>query len=112
MNWLDEVDLYLQPALSGKSRPSLIEAMSRVVQPRARYTGGIPDLLQPECLHRPGDAGRLSELILKAVADPAWRTAQARRNFEVAKDYARDRLDDRRDAFLRRFARQVAKQEA
>jgi glycosyltransferase involved in cell wall biosynthesis len=111
MNWLDEVDLYLQPSYQESLGRALIEAMSRGCPALGSTTGGIPDLLQPECLHRPGDASRLSELILKAVADPAWRTAQARRNFEVAKDYARDRLDDRRDAFLRRFARQVAKQE-
>jgi glycosyltransferase involved in cell wall biosynthesis len=108
LNWLDQIDVYLQPSLQESLGRALIEAMSRGCPALGSTTGGIPDLLQPECLHRPGDAGRLGELIIKATRDRAWQTTQARRNFEVAHDYARERLDEERNAFLRRFARHAA----
>jgi glycosyltransferase involved in cell wall biosynthesis len=110
MQWLDDIDIYLQPSFQESLGRALIEAMSRGCPAFGSTTGGIPDLLPSECLHRPGDARRLGELICAAARDPGWRAAQARRNFEVARHHGRDRLDGRRAAFLRRFAQSAALQ--
>jgi glycosyltransferase involved in cell wall biosynthesis len=111
LQWLDDIDLYLQPSFQEGLPRALVEAMSRGCPALGSTAGGIPELLPTECLHRPGDARRLGELISQAARDAAWQAAQARRNFEVAKEYGRDRLDEQRAAFLRRFARSAARQQ-
>jgi glycosyltransferase involved in cell wall biosynthesis len=67
--------------------------------------GGIPELLEPGCLHRPGDEERLGELLVAATADRDWLAAQASRNFEVARRYTKPELDRIRTGFWQEFAR-------
>jgi glycosyltransferase involved in cell wall biosynthesis len=97
--WLDEVDLYLQPSFQEGLPRALVEAMSRGCPALGSTAGGIPELLSAECLHRPGDAKRLGRLIVHGATDTGWLEAQAQRNFLLAKEYARDRLDDKRADF-------------
>lgn len=101
--WLDEIDLYLQPSFQESLGRALIEAMSRACPAIGSTTGGIPDLLAPGCLHQPGDATRLGELIMRAARDAAWQREQAQRNFELAQSYGNDVLDGRREAFWHDF---------
>jgi glycosyltransferase involved in cell wall biosynthesis len=103
--WLDGLDLYLQPSFQEGLPRSLIEALSRAAPAVGSTAGGIPELLAPECLHRPGDAERLGELIVAAVRDAGWQAAQARRNFDVARRYEKAELDRIRSGFWQEFAR-------
>ena len=112
MAWLDEIDLYLQPSFQESLGRALIEAMSRACPAIGSTIGGIPDLLAPECLHRPGDAIRLGELIMCAARDTEWQHDQARRNFGLAKSYGNDVLDGRREAFWRDFLAEMKDQTA
>jgi glycosyltransferase involved in cell wall biosynthesis len=105
LRWLDEIDLYLQPSFQEGLPRSLVEAMSRACPALGSTAGGIPELLPAECLHRPGDARRLAELIEGAADDIVWQTRQAERNFETARRFEAPRLDAARAAFWREFAR-------
>jgi glycosyltransferase involved in cell wall biosynthesis len=107
LEWLDQVDLYVQPSFQEGLPRGLIEALSRGCPALGSTAGGIPELLDPDCLHRPGDAERLGELIVAAAADREWRTSQARRNFEVAHRYSKPELDRVRAGFWQDFARSV-----
>ena len=78
--------------------------MSRACPALASTAGGLPELLEPNELHKPGDAKRLGGLIVRAAADQAWQETQARRNFELARRYSKPELDRRRTAFWREFA--------
>lgn len=102
--WLDRVDLYIQPSFQEGLPRGLIEAMSRGCPALGSTAGGIPELLEPDCLHAPGDAKRLGELIVRAITEPTWRHAQAHRNFEAACGYAASVLDDTRSRFWAEFA--------
>ena len=104
LRWLDEVDLYLQPSFQEGLPRSLVEALSRACPALGSTAGGIPELLAPECLHRPGDATALAQLIATAVRDEAWQSRQAARNFETAKRYEAPRLDAVRASFWDSFA--------
>lgn len=104
LEWLDEVDVYLQPSFHEGLPRALIEAMSRGCSAIGSTAGGIPELLDPSCLHEPGDHRALAGHIERAARDRAWRTRQARRNTAKAKGYAHDVLDQRRAAFWREFA--------
>jgi glycosyltransferase involved in cell wall biosynthesis len=107
LEWLDDVDLYLQPSFQEGLPRALIEAMSRGCPALASTAGGIPELLPPACLHRPGDAARLATLIVDASHDSDWQQRQARRNFREVEQYVCTVLDARRTEFWRRFAKQL-----
>ena len=102
--WLDRVDLYIQPSFQEGLPRGLIEAMSRGCPALGSTAGGIPELLDASCLHPPGDARRLGELIVAAASDTSWREAQARRNFEAARAYTAPVLDEVRSRFWAEFA--------
>lgn len=70
-DWLDGIDIYLQPSFTEGLPRAMIEAMSRGAACIGSTCGGIPELLPPERLHRPGDAKRLEELVRRLATDPA-----------------------------------------
>jgi glycosyltransferase involved in cell wall biosynthesis len=105
--WLDELDLYIQPSFQEGLPRGTLEAMSRGLPALSSTAGGLPELLDAECLHRPGDAEGLGKLIVRASSDLGWRAAQARRNFEVAHRYSKPVLDRARNEFWQDFVRSV-----
>jgi glycosyltransferase involved in cell wall biosynthesis len=100
--WLDSIDVYLQPSRQEGLPRGLVEAMARGCPAVGSTAGGIPELLDPSCLHQPGDAAALA-LLLGRAADPEWQRAQAQRNVAVAAGYAPEVLDERRRAFWQAF---------
>ena len=108
LEWLDEVDVYLQPSLQEGLPRSLVEAMSRGCPAIASTAGGIPELLDSMVLHKPGDTNQLSELLMKSM-NTEWRLIQATRNIENAKHYVDNVLEDKRVKFWKMFS-EYAKQ--
>jgi glycosyltransferase involved in cell wall biosynthesis len=104
LEWLDDVDLYLQPSFQEGLPRALVEALSRACPALGSTAGGIPELLPPECLHEPGDARRLAELVAAAVGDADWLAQQAAASFETAKRYRRPALERVRADFWEAFA--------
>jgi len=107
--WLDEVDIYLQPSFQEGLPRSLLEAMSRGCPAIGSTAGGIPELLTPECLHKPGDVQRLGKLLVKVANDSALQADMATQNFNLTKEYSNDVLELRRRHFWQSFADSVAK---
>jgi glycosyltransferase involved in cell wall biosynthesis len=105
--WLDDIDLYVQPSFQEGLPRGTLEAMSRGCPAVASTAGGLPELLESESLHKPGDAERLGRLIVRAARDRDWRRAQASRNFEVARRYSKNVLDRVRSEFWGDFAARV-----
>jgi glycosyltransferase involved in cell wall biosynthesis len=106
-DWLDRIDLYVQPSFQEGLPRGTLEAMSRGCPTLASTAGGLPELLEPGELHSPGDADRLGALIVRAAGDRDWQAAQARRNFEVARRYTKPELDRVRSEFWQEFVRTV-----
>lgn len=105
--WLDRLDLYVQPSFQEGLPRGTLEAMSRGLPALSSTAGGLPELLDPECLHAPGDAALLGRLLVRVCSNPEWQAAQARRNFEVARRYTKSVLDQRRNEFWQDFVRTV-----
>lgn len=103
LQWLDGIDVYVQPSRQEGLPRAMVEAMSRACPVVGSTAGGIPELLDDDCVHKPGDAAALARLLVVA-ADPDRQRAQAARNAEVAARYAPDVLDARRKQFFRAFA--------
>ena len=103
-DFLDGLDVLLQPSLQEGLPRSTIEAMSRGCPVLASSAGGIPELINQEFLHQPGDVEKLSRDLRKVLCDADLQNSMARRNCEIAKDYTDDVLSRRRvDFYMKAF---------
>lgn len=103
-DFLDGLDVLLQPSLLEGLPRSTIEAMSRGCPVLASSAGGIPELINQEFLHQPGDVEKLSRDLRKVLCDVDLQISMARRNCEIAKDYTDDVLSRRRvDFYMKAF---------
>lgn len=100
-NWLDELDLYIQPSLTEGLPRALIEAMSRGLPCLATRVGGIPELLPSSCLFDAKDFEMLSNLILKTFHDIEWRRELIQKNILKAAEYTKPNLERLRIEFLK-----------
>jgi len=102
--WMEEIDLYVQPSRQEGLPRSVIEAMSMGCPTAGSSCGGLPELLQRDCIHRPGDHKRLANIIARIIADPSEQKRLATRSLEIARQYLAERLEPKREAFYREVA--------
>lgn len=99
-NWLDNIDIYIQPSYQEGVPRALIEAMSRGCPSIASSAGGIPELLDKDLIFSPGNENKFYEILEKNIFSIEWRIKQAKKNFEKSKEYQKDILDKRRFDFF------------
>jgi glycosyltransferase involved in cell wall biosynthesis len=102
--WLDNIDIYLQPSYAEGLPRALIEAMSRGCPAFGSTAGGIPELLPSSCLHTPKNARQLGEQVRAVLDEPELLSKLAVQNFFTSKQYSHSRLMDIRRGLYRRFA--------
>jgi len=95
-NWLDDIDIYLQPSFTEGLPRALIEAMSRGAACIGSTCGGIPELLPIARLHAPGDVSRLAGLIQQFANDASAVTAASHTDCQTARQFDERRLKERR----------------
>lgn len=105
--WLDNIDVYLQPSLTEGLPRSLVEAMSRGCPALGSRVGGIPELLQPEQMIKPGDYKSLAAKISQIVQDRALLEMLSEENFNKARNYYKNILEERRTEFLFSFKQYI-----
>ena len=103
--YLDNIDIYIQPSKTEGLPRALIEGMSRACPSFGSNTGGIPELLNKECTFHVGSVDQICDLLKNL--DKERMIKLARMNFMKAKEYDRKFLDDKRDTFYRMFANKV-----
>ncbi|MFC5401549.1 glycosyltransferase family 4 protein [Cohnella soli] len=106
--WLDNIDLYVQPSFQEGLPRATIEAMSRGCPVVGSTAGGIPELLESSCLHQPGNDRLLAEQLAAYGRNRAWMERQAERNHARAADYAKEKLDAERHSFWQAFREYAA----
>lgn len=101
--WLDTIDLYVQPSRQEGLPRALIEAMSRAVPAFGAKTAGIPELLERECIFS-NSSKNIDEIcaILKTMSQDRMLEL-AKKNFNEAKKYSKNIIEKRRMEFLREF---------
>jgi glycosyltransferase involved in cell wall biosynthesis len=110
--WLDDIDVYVQPSSAEGMPRATIEAMSRACPVIASTAGGLPELVRPENLHKPGDSRRLADLIERMLIDASWQRDCRLASYLKAQEYSPTILDERRRAFWGEFSRYVQGQGA
>lgn len=102
-DWLDFVDIYLQPSFTEGLPRALVEAMSRGCPALASSVGGIPELLDNNQMIIAGDYVKLAELIKKLEKNHEHCIQVSEQNFIKAKNYYMSALDQRRTDFWCEF---------
>ncbi|HEY0740169.1 MAG TPA: glycosyltransferase family 4 protein [Chryseosolibacter sp.] len=100
-NFLDSVDLYIQPSHTEGLPRAVIEAMSRACPVAGSRAGGIPELVRNDMQFNAGSSQEIAAKILKL--DKAYLDTLARFSFEGARQYHRDILNERRLTFYKTF---------
>jgi glycosyltransferase involved in cell wall biosynthesis len=100
-NVLDSSALFVLPSRTEGLPRALIEAMARGLPCIGTDVGGIPELLDPSELVRPGDAIALSRKIQEVLRDPARMRAMSQRNLAAVQEFCDHTIAERRTAFYR-----------
>ncbi len=104
LEWLDGIDVHIQPSLTESLSRSTIEAMSRGVACLASSAGGLPEYLRPEQLHPPGDVGALARQISALLKNPDAIAGLSALGFEGVERFDCDLIWSRRRHLYRRLA--------
>ncbi len=105
LEWLDGIDLYIQPSIHEGLPRALVEALSRACPAIGARTGGIPELLGGEMVFKRGNTNALAAKLSEALLGDLGR--QAKKNFDKAKEYEADKLNRKRQMFFEEFKRYV-----
>lgn len=101
LTFMDDIDIYIQPSKQEGLPRATIEAMSRGCLCLGSRVAGIPELLETKYLFKKGSVKEIASILEKINLDDIKN--QARRNYEEAKDYDKNLLDERRASFLLEF---------
>lgn len=101
--WLETIDLYVQPSRQEGLPRALIEAMSRALPAFGAKTAGIPELLEQDFIFS-NTRKNIDEIvgILKSF-DKETMINQSKRNFEESKKYEKNIIEARRRKFFEEF---------
>ena len=105
-DFLDSIDIYIQPSKQEGLPRALIEAMSRGCLCLGSNIAGIPELLDSAYLFSKGNVNQIVS-ILKTISYESL-SEQAKRNFDMAKQYDCEVLNLRRREFIEEFRKSYA----
>jgi glycosyltransferase involved in cell wall biosynthesis len=99
--YLDNIDIYIQPSKQEGLPRALVEAMSRGCPSLGSKTGGIPELINKEFIFKNGAVDQICELLKKM--DRKIMISEAERSFNKANEYDKAYLDEKRTHFYKEF---------
>ncbi|MFD1607120.1 glycosyltransferase [Oceanobacillus luteolus] len=101
--WLDTIDIYIQPSKTEGLPRSLVEAMSRGLLSIGTNVGGIPELIDHKYIIGSNKNNNMEIYeILKGIGKKEL-IQQAKRNHTQSKEYSKELIESRRQAFFKRF---------
>ncbi|EEV38224.1 hypothetical protein ECBG_00493 [Enterococcus casseliflavus EC20] len=102
-NWMESLDIYIQPSKQEGLPRALIEAMSCGLPCYGSETAGIPELLDSSCLF--SRKGNMSNGILRKLTNLTVLDLenQAKKNFSESKKFEASIIEHRRNSFFKDF---------
>jgi glycosyltransferase involved in cell wall biosynthesis len=102
-DWLDNIDVYMQPSLQEGLPRSLIEAMSRGCVALGSTTGGIPELIEDKFIHPAGNVSLLSKTIDNLMLEKNEFDQISKRNIDESRKYDHEIITLKRQSFFSKF---------
>lgn len=99
--WIDNLDIYIQPSLTEGMPRSVIEAIYRGCPTIVSSAGGMYELIEKDFTFKKGNTSDLVEKISKI--NPKKLLDMAERNYEFASKFDYDKILNTRNAFLQKF---------
>lgn len=106
-DFLDQLDLYVQPSLTEGLPRSVIEAMGRACPIIASDAGGIPELINEEFVYSVNDHARLNELLATTLSDVKTLQRLSKENFLHAKEYSFENINERRYQYFNEIKEKI-----
>ena len=103
-DWLETLDVYIQPSLSEGLPRSALEAMAMACPLIVSRTIGASGWIDPQWRIHPRDHRMLAEKIRQMCGDPKCMAEQAEKNFECAKQFQPELRQKKMDDYYRPFA--------
>lgn len=100
-DFLDTIDIYIQPSKQEGLPRAVIEAMSRACPVLGSNIAGIPELINKKCLFKAGNINNIIQL-LKGL-DKETLEVWAKENFLKSEMFKKDTLDIKRVEFYKQF---------
>lgn len=97
--WLDTLDIYIQPSKTEGLPRALLEAMSRGLPIVASNVGGIPELISSTWLIAPNDSTALAKKIQTLMSSNDVRFQAGNENYRTACEYDFNLLSFQRKEF-------------
>jgi glycosyltransferase involved in cell wall biosynthesis len=97
---IHDLSLYVQPSLTEGMPRALLEAMSRGCPVLASSTGGIPEIIGRDFLHKPGDYKKLSTQIRLFYENRELLKKEAFHSLELVEPFRKDNLRKKRNDFF------------
>lgn len=98
-DWLDDIDVYIQPSFIEGLPRATIEAMSRGCPVVSSNVGGLSHLIDKEYQIEYGDYKKLAALLAKLCDNPDLMILQANSNFNRSKEYSPENRDKKYETF-------------
>ncbi|WP_194206470.1 glycosyltransferase family 4 protein [Superficieibacter sp. 1612_C1] len=106
-NFLDQIDLYIQPSSQEGLPRAVIEAMSRACPVVLSTAGGMPELVSEELLHKPKDFERLARIIHRLKDDKDMQIKLGVANYNKSMEFNRKKLHKLRYDFFGKYKRML-----
>ena len=103
--WLETIDIYIQPSLTEGMPRALIEAMSKGCPCVASNAGGMPELLDKKFIFPKGNTDQLVKILINASNNGLF--TQGARNKEFTGQFSPDVINEKRMAFYHEFQNNV-----
>ncbi len=97
--WLDDIDIYVQPSLTEGMPRSTIEAMSRGCVVISTNVGGFPEIIKNDFMVNKGDYKEIANKIDKLSKNINFYKNEAIKNYEFSKKFSKEMLEKKRDKF-------------
>ncbi|MBK6732466.1 MAG: glycosyltransferase [Bacteroidetes bacterium] len=101
LDFLNKIDIYIQPSKQEGLPRALVEAMSTACPALGSNIAGIPELLSEESIFKAGDISAIQGILQNV--NTVWMIKSAQDNFARAKDYQYEVLENRRNNFYQKF---------
>lgn len=101
--WLDEIDIYIQPSRTEGMPRATMEAMSRALPIVSSDVGGLKDLIDDKYRHKKNDAIDLANKIFHLINQREELENQCKINLSKSEDYCLTNLERKRDKFMYEF---------